>query len=266
MSYSHIRLEHASEGEGWDGIATLTFNRPDKLNALNSEVLDELEDALLLSERNESIGGLILTGAGEKAFVAGADIKEIAALTGPQARRFSLRGQSVFRRLETMGKPTLAAINGYALGGGLELALSCTLRVASKSARLGLPELTLGLIPGFGGTQRLPRLIGRAKALEMILTGNPVDADEALRLGLVNRVAEPDDLLAACRDLLRKILDNGPLAVSLALEAVNTGLSAGIEEGLRLEAASFGVAACSEDKNEGTRAFLEKRPPVFLGR
>ncbi len=266
MSYSHIRMEYASEGDGWDGIATLTFDRPEKLNALNSAVLDEVEDAIDLAERNESIGGLILTGAGEKAFVAGADIAEIASLSGPQGWRFSLRGQSVFRRLEAMRKPSVAAINGFALGGGLELALSCTFRIASTNAKLGLPELKLGLIPGFGGTQRLPRLIGRAKALEMILTGEPVVAGEALRLGLVNRVAEPADLLAASREFLRKLLSNAPLAISLALETVDAGLNAGVEEGLRLEAASFGVAAASEDKNEGARAFLEKRPPVFLGR
>jgi enoyl-CoA hydratase len=249
-----------------DGIALVTFNRPQKLNTLNREMLEEFDQALGRVETDAAIRGLILTGAGEKAFVAGADVGELAALGVAGARRISLDGQRIFRRLETIGKPSVAAINGYALGGGLELALSCTLRVASTSAKLGLPEVKLGIIPGYGGTQRLPRLVGPGRALQMILTGEPIDAAEAHRIGLVNHVVAPEELLPSCRALARRMLDNGPVALALAMDAVDRGLNGGLEEGLRHEAACFGLTAATEDRNEGARAFLEKRKPVFQGR
>jgi len=209
---------------------------------------------------------LIITGAGGKAFIAGADIGELCAATSIEMRQSSARGQEVFRRLETMRKPSIAAINGFALGGGLELALCCTLRIASANAKLGLPEVKLGLIPGYGGTQRLPRLIGRGKALELLLTGEPVDAAEALRIGLVNRIAPQDELLVQCRALLKIIFENAPLAVALGMDAVDTGLNCGLEEGLRAESLSFGLAASTRDRSEGATAFLEKRKPVFTGK
>ncbi len=260
MSQDHILFE-----AGGDGIALLTINRPEKLNALNAALLGELEEAFERVAREAAIRGLIVTGAGEKAFVAGADVAELSGLAPGEAQAFSLRGQRVFRRLETMGKPSVAAINGHGLGGGLELALACTLRVASPEARLGLPEVRLGMIPGYGGTQRLARLVGRGRALEMLLTGEPVDAAEAHRIGLVNRVAPRAELLAAARELLAKILAGAPRAVALAMETVDAGLNTGLEEGLRLEAAAFGLASASRDAREGLQAFLEKRSPRFMG-
>jgi len=261
MSLSYIRFEAAE-----DGIARLTINRPEKLNALNAETMEELASLLSRAESDEAVRGLILTGAGEKAFVAGADIRELAEATPLELHRRSLEGQRVFRRLETSAKPSLAAINGYALGGGLELAMSCTLRVASTEAKLGQPEVRLGLIPGYGGTQRLARLVGRARALEMLLTGEPVDAAEAFRIGLVNHVVPPGELLEFSRQLMVKILSAGPVAVALAMHAVDAGLDGSLEEGLRLEAAAFGLAASTQDRLEGTRAFLEKRKAIFAGR
>jgi len=259
--YNCIQFETAQ-----DGIALITMNRPAKLNALNAETMGELDDALARVEADASVRGLVVTGAGEKAFVAGADINELAAKTAPELYHVTVRGQRILRRLETMPKPSIAAVNGYALGGGLELAMSCTLRVASPNARFGQPEVKLGLIPGYGGTQRLPRLVGRGRALEMVLTGEPIDAAEAHRIGLVNHVVPQQELLVFSRGLLGKMLANGPLAIGLAMEAVDTGLNCGLEEGLRFEAAAFGVSAASEDRLEGTRAFLEKRPPVFKGK
>jgi enoyl-CoA hydratase len=261
MSYNLIVFE-ASE----DGIALVTINRPDKLNALNAALLAELDDAFRRVESDSGIRGLILTGAGEKAFVAGADIRELSVGNAAEARAMAVKGQAVMRRLELMGKPSIAAINGFALGGGLELALCCTLRVAAEGAKLGLPEIKLGIMPGYGGTQRLPRLVGRGRALEMLLTGEPVDAAEAHRIGLVNHVKPQDELLAFSRTLLRKILDNAPLAARAIMEAVDTGLDAGLETGLRFEAASFAGLAAGADAIEGTRAFLEKRKPLFKGR
>jgi enoyl-CoA hydratase len=214
---------------------------------------------------DRAVRALIVTGTGEKAFVAGADIRELAALPPVDARAMSRRGQQVFRRLELMGKPSLAAINGYALGGGLELALACTFRVASRNAKLGQPEVKLGIVAGYGGTQRLPRLIGRSAALELLLTGDPIDAAEAHRLGLVNHVVEQADLLDFSRKLLLRVLANGPVAVALTMETVDAGLSAGIEEGMRFEAAAFAVSAATSDRTEGCSAFLEKRPAVFKG-
>jgi enoyl-CoA hydratase len=212
------------------------------------------------------IRAIILTGAGEKAFVAGADIRELESLSAIGARDFALRGQRVFRILETCGKPSVAAVNGYALGGGLELAMACTVRFASESALLGQPEVKLGIIPGYGGTQRLPRLVGRGRALEMLLSGEPLKAAEAYRVGLVNAVVPQPELLSYSRAWLAKVLANGPLAVALALEVVDAGLDASLEQGLRLEAAAFGVSAATQDRTEGTRAFLEKRRPVFAGK
>jgi enoyl-CoA hydratase len=261
MSYKNIVFEHLE-----DGIATITVSRPEKLNAINKETMGELETALQYVQNEPTIRGLIVTGAGEKAFVAGADIHELQELRAVEASRQSALGQMVFRRLELMGKPSIAAINGFALGAGLELALACTLRVAAPSASLGLPELKLGLIPGYGGTQRLPQLVGRGKALELMLTGARIGADEALQIGLVNRILPPEALLVGSRELLNTILANGPVAVALAMEAVDVGLNAGLTEGLRFESSAFGIAASTEDRHEGTTAFFERRPPVFTGR
>jgi enoyl-CoA hydratase len=261
MSYSQIALDIAG-----DGIALLTMNRPQKLNALNSEAFDELNIAFSEVESNPKIRALIVTGAGEKAFVAGADIEELSKLSAIEAWQLSLSGQKTFRRLEMMSKPSIAAVNGFALGGGLELAMACTLRIASANAKLGQPEVKLGILPGYGGSQRLPRLVGRGRALEMLLTGDAIDAAEAHRIGLVNQVVEQGELLDAARNLLKKVLNNGPVGIALAMQAVDTGLNSGLEEGLRFEASAFGLAAATEDYREGTKAFLEKRAAVFVGR
>jgi len=261
MSYSNIRFE-----VGDFGLALLTVNRPEKLNALNTETVLELGDAVARAARDAEVRALIVTGAGEKAFVAGADINQLAVLTPIEAQAYAERGQRVFRQIEMLAKPTLAAINGYALGGGLELAMSCAVRVASENARLGQPEVKLGVLPGYGGTQRLPRLVGRGRALEMLLSGEPVTAAEAHRIGLVNRVVPQAELLEFCRQWLRKVLANAPLALGLTLQAVDVGLEAGLEQGLRFEAAAFGLTTATEDKREGTRAFLEKRPAAFAGK
>jgi enoyl-CoA hydratase len=248
------------------GIALVTINRPEKRNALSRAVVMELGAAFDRVAADAAIRAAIVTGAGDTAFVAGADIAELAALSAMEMRQYALEGQRVFRRLETAGKPSVAAVNGFALGGGLELAMAATVRVASENARLGQPEVKLGLIPGFGGTQRLPRLVGRGRALWMLASGEPIDAAEAWRIGLVNAVAPQAELLGAARAWLGKVLQNGPLAVRLAMEAVDAGLDGGVEEGLQLEAALFGANAASEDRREGTRAFLEKRTPAFTGK
>jgi enoyl-CoA hydratase len=261
MSYSHILFDVDAEG-----IARITVNRPDKLNALNRETMSELADAFARAQSDAAVRGVILTGAGEKAFVAGADINELAVLTPIEAQELSLRGQAILRGLERMPKPSVAAVNGFALGGGLELAMACTIRIASENARLGQPEVKLGIVPGYGGTQRLPRLVGRGRALEMLLSGDPIDAVEALRIGLVNAVVPQAELLDRARAWLRKAMANGPRAVALTMEAVDAGLNAGIDEGLRVEAMAFGLSASTEDRREGTRAFLEKRKPAFAGR
>jgi enoyl-CoA hydratase len=249
-----------------EGIARLTVNRPDKLNALNRRTVTEIGEALDAFEKDAEARALLLTGAGEKAFVAGADIAELAEQTPQGGKEYSLFGQDVLGRLESSGKPTIAAINGFALGGGLELALACQLRIAAETASLGLPEVTLAIIPGFGGTQRLPRLVGRGKALEMILTGERIDAKEAHRVGLVNRVVPLADLVAEADKLARTILSRGPVAVRYAIEAVTRGLEMPLEEGLFLEATLFGLLTTTDDMKEGTRAFLEKRKPAFRGR
>jgi enoyl-CoA hydratase len=261
MPYSHIVFE-----AGADGVAVVTISRPDKLNALSSAVILELRDAFEHFAAEPGIRAAIVTGAGQKAFVAGADIAELESLSAPEAHAFALRGQQVFRLLETAGKPSVAAVNGYALGGGLELAMACTVRFAAENARLGQPEVKLGIVPGYGGTQRLPRLVGRGRALELLLSGEPVSAAEAHRIGLVNAVVPQPELLAYSRAWLAKVMANGPLAVALTMETVDAGLDAGLEVGLRLEAAAFGLSAATEDRREGTRAFLEKRPPVFAGK
>jgi len=261
MSFEHILYEVDEAG-----IALVTVNRPEKRNALSRAVIRELGAAFHRVADDAAVRAAIVTGAGDTAFVAGADIGELAGLPVMEMRQYSLDGQGMTRRLETAGKPSVAAINGFALGGGMELAMAATVRIAAEGARLGFPEVKLGLICGFGGTQRLPRLVGRARALSMLASGEPVDAAEALRIGLVNAVAPAAELIAAARAWLARVLKNGPLAVRLAMEAVDSGLEGGLEEGLELEAALFGVSAATEDCREGTRAFLEKRAPAFRGR
>ncbi|MFN7996788.1 MAG: enoyl-CoA hydratase-related protein [Bryobacteraceae bacterium] len=261
MSYVNIRFDVSD-----NGIALLTINRPEKLNALNSETISELHDAVKRARGDAAVRALILTGAGEKSFVAGADINQLAVLSPIQAQGYAEHGQRVFREIELLPKPTVAAVNGYALGGGLELAMSCAVRIASENARLGQPEVKLGILPGYGGTQRLPRLIGRGRALEMLLSGEPVTAAEAHRIGLVNHVVPQAELLDFSRKWLLKVLANAPLALSLTLQAVDLGLDAGLDQGLRFEAAAFGLTTATEDKREGTRAFLEKRQPAFAGK
>lgn len=249
-----------------DGIGLVTFNRPDKLNALNSAVIAELATLVRDTERDDSVAGLILTGAGPKAFVAGADIAEIAAVDRQRGIEIAQRGSRVFRQIEQLRKPVIAAINGFALGGGCELAMACHMRLAAPNARFAQPEVKLGLIPGFGATVRLPRLVGRGRALELLLTGNMIDAEEAARIGLVNRVVPAATLLEAAHELMRTILAQGPLARRLCLQTVDEALDLGVDDALAVEAAHFGDACASEDKAEGTRAFLDKRPPVFHGR
>jgi enoyl-CoA hydratase len=247
-------------------IAYVTVNRPEKLNALNQAVLGELSDCFEAIRNDEQVRAVILTGSGGKAFVAGADVSEIAALTSLAAREMSLRAQSVFDSIENLGKPVIAAIRGYALGGGCELAMACTLRVASENARFGQPEVKLGIIPGYGGTQRLSRLVGKGRAMEMILTGEMTTAQEAFRIGLVNRVVPETDLIAAAESMAGKIVANAPLAVKFSIDAVNHGMEMTQREGEFLEATLFGLCCATEDMREGTRAFLEKRPPKFSGK
>ena len=261
MPYSAILFQVEESG-----IALITVNRPEKLNALSSVVIGELGEAFARVASDPAIRAAIVTGAGEKAFVAGADIRELAELSAYEARVSMLRGQAVLRQLETCGKPSVAAVNGFALGGGLELAMACTVRFASENAKLGQPEVKLGIIPGYGGTQRLPRLVGRGRALELLLAGDPIPAAEAYRIGLVNAVVPQAELLEHCRTWMVKVLANGPLALALVLDAVDTGLACGLEEGLRHEAAAFAVATATEDRREGMRAFLEKRRAVFTGK
>jgi enoyl-CoA hydratase len=249
-----------------DQIARITFNRPTVLNALNRKTVEELGQCLDAARQDDSVRVVILTGAGEKAFVAGADINELAKRTPVDGPDFAHFGQEVLHRLETMGKPSIAAINGFALGGGCELALACTMRIASRNAKLGQPEVKLGILPGYGGTQRLPRLCGKGVAHEMILTGEMITAEEALRVGLVNRVVDQAELLSTAEAIAKKIAANAPLAVKYAMEAVERGVEMPQEEGLFLEAALFGLCCATDDMHEGTRAFLEKRPAKFQGR
>ena len=248
-----------------NGIARVTVNRPDKLNALNATVISELGDAVTRIETDAAVRGVILTGSGQKAFVAGADISELAAQGPLEGKARSIAGQLVFRRLERCGKPVIAAINGFALGGGCELAMACHIRIAAEHAKFGQPEVKLGIGPGYGATARLPRLVGRGRALELLLTGGMIDAAEAYRIGLVNRVVPADKLLAESETLLRTILENGPLAIRACLEAVDAGLDTGLDQALLLEANHFGLLSGTDDMREGTKAFLEKRKPVFRG-
>ena len=249
-----------------DGIARITFNRPKVLNALNRKTVEELQQALLDARDDQSVRVLILTGAGEKSFVAGADISELAQRSPVNGKDFSLFGQNVFHLLETLGKPSICAINGFALGGGCELALCCTMRIASKTAKLGQPEVKLGIIPGYGGSQRLARLCGKGAAHELCLTGEMINAEEALRFGLVNHIYEPAELLPAAEALAKKIIANAPLAVKYTMEAIERGSEMPLQEGLFLEATLFGLSCATEDMREGTKAFLEKRPAQFRGK
>ena len=249
-----------------DSIGYVTINRPDKLNALNRQVMDELDDCFRAIQNDEEVRVVILTGAGEKAFVAGADLQELATLAPLEGRDFSRRGQRIFDLIENLGKPVIAAVNGYALGGGCELAMACTLRIASENARFGQPEVKLGLIPGCAGTQRLARLVGKGRALEMILSGEAIDAQEAYRIGLVNQVVPAAELAAAAQTLACKIAANAPLAIKFALEAVNRGWEMTREQGQFLEAVLFGLCCTTTDMKDGTRAFLEKRPAKFVGK
>src|SRR5712692_3045615 len=249
-----------------NGIGYVTVNRPDKLNALNRKVMEELRQCFEAIASDPEVSAAILTGAGEKAFVAGADINELAVQSPVQGKETSARGQEILDFIENLGKPVIAAINGYALGGGCELAMACTLRVASENARFGQPEVKLGIIPGYAGTQRLASLVGKGRALEMILSGEPVTAQEAHRIGLVNQVVAAKDLTAAAENLARRIMANAPLAVKFALEAIHRGAEMIHEDGQRLEAALFGLCCTTADMKEGTRAFLEKRPAKFVGK
>ncbi len=249
-----------------DGIAFVTLNRPDKLNALNDQVMLELADAAERIATEPDIKGAILTGSGPKSFVAGADIGDLSRQGPFDGKARAQRGQAVLRRLETCGKPVIAAINGFALGGGCELAMACHIRIASENAKFGQPEVKLGIAPGYGGTQRLPRLVGKGVAMQLILTGEMIDAQEAYRIGLVNKVVPAADLLAESEKMMRGILAMGPLAVRLAMEAVDQGLEMTLDEGLLLEANHFGLLAATQDMKEGTTAFLEKRSARFQGR
>jgi enoyl-CoA hydratase len=248
-----------------DGICRITVNRPDKLNALDAIVIAELGDAVTRIETDSAVRGVLVTGAGGKAFVAGADISELAAQSPADGKARAQAGQRVFRRLEQCGKPVVAAVNGFALGGGCELAMACHIRTASDQARFGQPEVKLGITPGYGATVRLPRLVGRGRALELLLTGRMLDAEEAFRIGLVNRVYPADRLLPESEALLKSILENGPLAVRACLELVDAGLDIGVDQALLQEASLFGLLSATSDMKEGTRAFLEKRKAAFKG-
>ncbi len=260
MSYANILSDAA------DRIAVITLNRPDKLNALNHDTLVELKDAIRQANEDSRVDVIIITGAGEKAFVAGADIAELSAQDTVAGQRFALFGQDVFNGIEQSVKPVIAAVNGFALGGGCELALSCHIRIAAENSKFGQPEVNLGVIPGYGGTQRLARVIGPGRAAEMILTGDMIDANEAHRIGLANRVVPRGEALTIARELAGKIAAKGQPAVRLALQALRCVPQMGLREGLATEAALFGISCGTEDFKEGTAAFLEKRVPAFTGK
>ena len=248
-----------------DRIATITANRPGKLNALNDALMHELGLAIDEARGRDDVGAVLLTGAG-RAFVAGADIAELAGQNASEGKARAERGQRVFRKFERSPKPTLAAVNGFALGGGCELAMACHIRLASDAAKFGQPEVKLGIVPGYGATQRLPRLVGKGRALQLLLTGEMIDAAEAYRIGLVNRVVPAAELLGAARTMLAGILAQGPLAVAHCIEAVDRGYDLPLDDAIALEASYFGLLSASADKAEGMRAFLEKRPAQFTGR
>jgi len=260
MAFDNLLIERD------EATAIVTINRPKVLNALNTQTLDELRRAILEIKQDEGVRVVIVTGAGEKSFVAGADINELAVQTPTGGREHALAGQHVFDLIENLGKPVIAAINGFALGGGCELAMACTLRLAADSARLGQPEIALGLIPGYAGTQRLSRLVGRGKAMEMILTGAPMAADEAQRIGLVNRVVPAAELMAEARKLAGQLARSAPIAMRYIINAVNKGAEMPFAEACQYEATLFGLVASTDDMKEGTAAFLEKRKPGFKGR
>jgi enoyl-CoA hydratase/carnithine racemase len=248
------------------GIAYVTLNRPKVLNALNKATWEDLRAAFEDARDDAEVRGVILTGAGDKAFIAGADIGELARVTAVEAEQSSSYGQDVLNLVENLGKPVIAAVNGFALGGGCETAMACTIRVAAEHAKFGQPEVKLGVPPGGGGTQRLPRLVGKGRALQLILTGEMIGAQEAYRIGLVNEVVPAADLITRAEEILKQIFSNAPLAVKFSLEAVNKGMETSQSEGLALEASFFGLCAGTEDKREGTQAFLQKRAPQFQGR
>ena len=249
-----------------DHIAHVTVNRPKVLNALNLPTMEDLRRAFTMAKDDPEVRVVILTGAGEKAFVAGADISELQKHTPIEGKAWTHIGQSVLDLIENLGKPVIACVNGFALGGGCELAMACTMRLASETAKLGQPEVKLGVMPGYGGTQRLPRLVGRGLAMQLVLTGEMISAQEAYRIGLVNEVVPPSELIPRAEAIAKKIIANAPLAVQYAMEAVNHGMDVPLQEGLYLEATLFGVLCASEDKNEGTTAFLEKRAANFKGK
>jgi enoyl-CoA hydratase len=256
----NIKLEKKS------AIAYVTIDRPKVLNALNMATMEELQEAFTDIASDRDIRVVILTGGGEKSFVAGADINELQKNNPVDAKAYTHRGQAVLDLIENLGKPVIACINGFALGGGCEIAMACTMRLASEGAKLGQPEVKLGIIPGYGGTQRLPRLVGTGLAMQILLTGDMITAQEAHRIGLVNEILPPDKLIARAEEIAKKIIANAPLAIQYTMEAVNQGLNMTLEGGLFLEATLFSVACASEDKTEGTTAFLEKRPAKFQGK
>jgi len=259
MAFQFLQVDVA------DRIAMITVNRPDKLNALNDATMAELGQAIEQVRSDRAVAGVVVTGAG-RAFIAGADISELRSKSGPEIYALARRGQEVFRRFETSPKPVIAAVNGFALGGGCELAMACHIRIAAEGAKFGQPEVKLGVIPGYGGTQRLTRLIGRGRALQLLLTGEMIDAGEAYRIGLVNRVVPTgDQAVEAARAMLGQMLANGPLALTQCIEVVNRGADISIEEAMALEASAFAMMASTDDMREGTSAFLEKRAAAFRG-
>lgn len=260
MNYENLIVKK-NNGIGW-----IVINRPDKLNALNRSTVEEMTQAFRVFREDPEVGAVILTGSGEKAFIAGADISELAGLDRESGRGYVRIGQDLTRQMENFPKPVIAAINGFALGGGTETAMACHVRIAAENAKLGQPEVKLGLIPGFGGTQRLPRLVGKGRALDMILTGRIVSAQEALQIGLVDQVVPQAELLEVCETLAREMTANGPLALAYGIEAVQKGYDIPLDEALELEAELFGKACATEDSKEGTKAFLEKRKPAFQGK
>src|SRR6478672_10689675 len=260
MSYQNLKFEIKNK------IAYVTINRPDKLNALNMATMEELRAAFTAIRDDKDVRVVILTGEGQKAFVAGADIGELSKHTTVSAKEYTHKGQAVLDLIENLGKPVIACINGFALGGGCELAMACTMRLASDNAKLGQPEVKLGIMAGYGGTQRLPRLVGKGIAMQMVLAGEMISAQEAHRIGLVNEVLPSAELIPRAEAIAAKIIANAPLAVQYAMEAVNKGMEMTLAEGLYLEATLFGVCCATEDKTEGTKAFLEKRAAEFKGK